>query len=729
MMGELQRGLCQPNKNNGLALEELKEYNNNNNFNNTLTIPATSTWCQGRLLLATAGNQEPEPRVKLRGGLCVSDYRAGRHCRVARLFRPLSLEQPSMWYTPVYQIHRPFLAAILLRSGDVETNPGPTLRVAQWNAGGLTAEKRDLLTHMLQDLDIDVCLLQETWNQQGEVECLSVSSAYQHLGVTRPEGGRGGGVSILAKSHIPMREVSRCSGNTLESIAVELQIADKTLVTFVSAYNPHERMLSTEVLEATLVENIGESCVLGIDANVHHEVWEASRSSTRKRGREGDILLEWSQKHGYNIANNPNRYTRPPQGNRKTKTSPDITLWKGCEVAKWYTLAPCLGDHCVIVYETQIGDHTPLPANKAPRRLYLWSKMDAGRFATIITDGVHRLEKTRSDERRRIDCLRSITWKMREARPRNSRLPINKSKVCYLSSNGQALTKQKLLQMQTEQRQDGESGRQASDMAQGGVEQTRTKDPGLKEAGKEQNGRTKDPHRLEAGKELTKTSTKDPQRPEAGKELTNTSTKDPRRPKAGKELTKASTKDPQRPEAGKELTNASTKDPQRPEAGKELTKTSTKDPQRPEAGKELTNANTKDPRRRKAGKEKTCINDPSRRQGRKRDREPQDAPYIPYIPMNDKDPAAAYWREVLAANAQDSPKKARKKPEKSGTQIDLTAPGELIQEEVPVENEEDEAREEVSEAGNDDTERKHGTCASCVYSLSIIELDRQPSQI
>eukprot|EP00760_Papus_ankaliazontas_P001463 PhM_4_TR10483/c0_g1_i2/m.36623 len=51
----------------------------------------------------------------------------------------------------------------LATCGDVHPNPGPYLRFLQWNAAGLTDNKRSILLAHLSD--IDVALVQETHRQ------------------------------------------------------------------------------------------------------------------------------------------------------------------------------------------------------------------------------------------------------------------------------------------------------------------------------------------------------------------------------------------------------------------------------------------------------------------------------------------------------------------------------------------------------------------------------------
>ncbi|CBH15208.1 hypothetical protein, unlikely [Trypanosoma brucei gambiense DAL972] len=63
----------------------------------------------------------------------------------------------------------------MLLSGDVEENPGPSLRGMQWNCAGLSQGKRLALHKTLVDERIAFCLLSETRMTPGEAACFSVA--------------------------------------------------------------------------------------------------------------------------------------------------------------------------------------------------------------------------------------------------------------------------------------------------------------------------------------------------------------------------------------------------------------------------------------------------------------------------------------------------------------------------------------------------------------------------
>ncbi|KAG8343696.1 hypothetical protein TRVL_05469 [Trypanosoma vivax] len=70
---------------------------------------------------------------------------------------------------------------LLLINGDVERNPGPLLRGAQWNSGGLSRAKRVAVERKLREDMVLFCLLQETRLASAECAALKIGG-YQHVG-------------------------------------------------------------------------------------------------------------------------------------------------------------------------------------------------------------------------------------------------------------------------------------------------------------------------------------------------------------------------------------------------------------------------------------------------------------------------------------------------------------------------------------------------------------------
>ncbi|ORC91257.1 Tbingi protein [Trypanosoma theileri] len=89
----------------------------------------------------------------------------------------------------------------LRQSGDVEENPGPSLRGMQWNSSGLTQAKRLVLHKTLLEENVTFCLLSETKLSCAEVSSFTIAG-YQHHGAPHPS--KGGGVLILVREDLPV---------------------------------------------------------------------------------------------------------------------------------------------------------------------------------------------------------------------------------------------------------------------------------------------------------------------------------------------------------------------------------------------------------------------------------------------------------------------------------------------------------------------------------------------
>ncbi|CCD14270.1 unnamed protein product [Trypanosoma congolense IL3000] len=139
----------------------------------TLVTPATSTWCQG-LVLRPGGSQAPAlcPVRQDGGGQEAEGYQRGsmqhhRHYAVNEVGRIL----PCTCGRATLDARR----ILLLVSGDIERNPGPMIRGAQWNAGGLSQVKRIALERKLHEDMVLFCLVQETHLASAECVVLKIS--------------------------------------------------------------------------------------------------------------------------------------------------------------------------------------------------------------------------------------------------------------------------------------------------------------------------------------------------------------------------------------------------------------------------------------------------------------------------------------------------------------------------------------------------------------------------
>ena len=105
-----------------------------------------------------------------------------------------------------------FRVTLLLRSGDIETNPGPTntnLAVAHWNLNGLASHKFvkvPLLEAYMSFQNIDVMFLSETFLNSSTNDELELSiEGYQLERIDHPNDEKQGGVCVFYKEQLNLR--------------------------------------------------------------------------------------------------------------------------------------------------------------------------------------------------------------------------------------------------------------------------------------------------------------------------------------------------------------------------------------------------------------------------------------------------------------------------------------------------------------------------------------------
>ncbi|RHW67292.1 hypothetical protein DPX39_000018900 [Trypanosoma brucei equiperdum] len=221
-------------------------------------MPATSTWCQGPVPRIIEGYQEPAAFLSW-GTLLCSGYGIIQHRDQQRLSGT-----PFFIFRSLDTCQRAISNAIrtkMLLSGDVEENPGPSLRGMQWNCAGLSQGKRLTLHKTLVDERIAFCLLSETRMTPGETACFSVAS-YQHHGIAR--NCKGGGVSILVREDLPV-ETGMAIVGRIEQVHATIHLARGTSLTVTSAYIPPkhtftatdiDKLLTTDGAQLSLVQTL-----------------------------------------------------------------------------------------------------------------------------------------------------------------------------------------------------------------------------------------------------------------------------------------------------------------------------------------------------------------------------------------------------------------------------------------------------------------------------------------
>ena len=120
---------------------------------------------------------------------------------------------------------------LLIRSGDIETNPGPhnkdSLSICHWNLNGISAQnyvKLSMLEAYNAIYDYDIICISETFlnfTQSGNDPALKLKG-YELIRSDHPSNTKRGGVCLYYKEHLPLQFCNDTS-NLKECIVVQLK--------------------------------------------------------------------------------------------------------------------------------------------------------------------------------------------------------------------------------------------------------------------------------------------------------------------------------------------------------------------------------------------------------------------------------------------------------------------------------------------------------------------------
>lgn len=255
---------------------------------------------------------------------------------------------------------------------DIEPNPGPSLRVAQWNAAGLTAEKRISFLRLLPD--VDVVLLQELKMTEREAAAFSLAG-FQC--VMKARNQHGGGVGIIVRDCIPVTKRLDYRDDRVEMVSADVVLGEH-IATLTSAYFPRGRNVTPEAL-ARLADTLPSS-IIGMDANAHHPEWDPRLSSDAA----GDAVVEFATDYGYTIMNDGAPTRMSPHGSAST---PDVTLARGTICRDWVAVPSPDSDHFLITVTALVGDCATATlgvSTSSNKGHYSWQKANWQKFRSDI---------------------------------------------------------------------------------------------------------------------------------------------------------------------------------------------------------------------------------------------------------------------------------------------------------------------------------------------------------
>lgn len=212
-------------------------------------------------------------------------------------------------------------------------------------------EKREELTFLLNQDQIEIACLQEIWLKPKENFRIK---GYNFAGKRREEGY--GGVGILLREDVEYEEVRMRSFHPLEVIGVKITNMQFPLLVF-SVYAPPDTNLTKE-LEKNLVEFLEmvdrrqEEVIIAGDFNAHHPIWDDTRQACCK----GKAIASAFENSRLAVLNDGAMTTIPRVDARPSAIDITLVSRKVAEKSVWIVQEHTFGGpHMTIAIEIQMG--------------------------------------------------------------------------------------------------------------------------------------------------------------------------------------------------------------------------------------------------------------------------------------------------------------------------------------------------------------------------------------
>ena len=216
------------------------------------------------------------------------------------VFKPHIPRLPILYLLPLPPYHRRSLLTVLLRL--LPPLPSPdSLRVLQWNAGGLRARSTELL-HFLLSNPVDlICIQESNLNSSSSFRipgfsALRSDSTHSQPGILSPDATQAsGGVVIFVRQGLSFSKLSTSSLSSLDPysdyVGISISLNNSSSLSFLSVRPPLLLFSDggrTDSSSPSILSSPGNLFILG-DFNCHHPLWD-SRSTSNRRGEK---VFDW----------------------------------------------------------------------------------------------------------------------------------------------------------------------------------------------------------------------------------------------------------------------------------------------------------------------------------------------------------------------------------------------------------------------------------------------------
>ena len=227
---------------------------------------------------------------------------------------------------------RPLLLAILLRL--LPPLPPDSLRVLQWNAGGLRARSTELL-HFLSSHSVDlICILESNLNSSPSFHIPGFSVLRSDRTHSRSNilsfdtTHASGGVVIFFRQGLSFSELSTSSLSSLDPysnyLGINISLNKSSSVSFLNVYAPPIRSSPTDGRTDSFSPSIlpsSRNLFILVDFNCHHPLWDSR--GTSDPGEEE--VFDWVISFDLLALNDPDTPTLLHRSSG-SRSSPDISF-------------------------------------------------------------------------------------------------------------------------------------------------------------------------------------------------------------------------------------------------------------------------------------------------------------------------------------------------------------------------------------------------------------------
>ena len=186
-----------------------------------------------------------------------------------------------------------FLAPGHFSTPPASSPPPDSLRVLQWNAGGLRARSTELF-HFFSSHSVDlICIQESNFNSSSSFlipgfSALRSDCTHSRSGILSPDTtNASGGVIIFVRQGLSFSELSTSSLSLLDPysdyVGVKISLNKSSLVSFLNVHAPPIRSSPTDGRTDSFSLSSRNLFILG-DFNCHHPLWDSRGTSDSPRG-------------------------------------------------------------------------------------------------------------------------------------------------------------------------------------------------------------------------------------------------------------------------------------------------------------------------------------------------------------------------------------------------------------------------------------------------------------